>query len=75
MKKLFCISLTILFLLSVWARPVEPETGSQAEFDAKALDAFITGQIAKHGIKGISLAVTSKTGIVYLKGYGTAGGR
>ncbi|MCL4274855.1 MAG: beta-lactamase family protein [Anaerolineales bacterium] len=30
--------------------------------------------MSKHGIRGISLAVTSKTEIVYLKGYGTAGG-
>jgi CubicO group peptidase (beta-lactamase class C family) len=73
MKKLFCISLTILFLLSAWTRPVERETGSPSEFDAQALDAFIKGQMEKHGIQGISLAVTSKTEIIYLKGYGTAG--
>jgi CubicO group peptidase (beta-lactamase class C family) len=36
---------------------------------------YITGQMSKHGIQGISLAVTSGTEIVYLKGYGTAGRR
>lgn len=73
MKKLFCISLTILFLLSAWIKPVEAGSVSPSEFDAQALDAFISGQMEKHGIQGISLAVTSKTEIIYLKGYGTAG--
>ena len=49
------------------------ETSSQAELDAQALDAFILGQMSKHGIQGISLAVTSNTEIDYLKGYGTLG--
>ena len=43
------------------------------DIDFQTLDTFIEGQMAKHGIKGISLAVTSGTEIVYLKGYGTAG--
>ncbi|WKZ41657.1 MAG: serine hydrolase domain-containing protein [Anaerolineales bacterium] len=69
-----CIALGLI-LLSVWITPVEAETVSSVGFDAEALDAYISGQMSKHGIRGISLAVTSKTEIVYLKGYGTAGGR
>jgi CubicO group peptidase (beta-lactamase class C family) len=37
------------------------------------IDSYIVSQMAKHGIKGIALAVTSGNEIIYLKGYGTAG--
>jgi CubicO group peptidase (beta-lactamase class C family) len=70
--KITCLFL-LLLLLSVWTLPVHAGTVSQSEFDSDALDAYITGQMSKHGIKGISVAVTSKTEIIYLKGYGTAG--
>lgn len=73
MRKFMCIALGLI-LLSAWITPVEAETVSSVGFDAEALDAYISGQMQKHGIRGISLAVTSKTEIVYLKGYGTAGG-
>ncbi|MBK8417549.1 serine hydrolase domain-containing protein [Candidatus Villigracilis saccharophilus] len=71
----FLLFTAIVFIvaLSAWTMPVDAEAGSRSEFDAKALDAYITGQMEKHGIQGISIAVTSKTEIVYLKGYGTAG--
>lgn len=72
MQKFFRIAF-VLFLLSAWEMPVGAETASSVGFDAEALDAYISGQMSKHGIKGISIAVTSKTEIVYLKGYGTAG--
>ena len=66
--------LLVLFLfLSAWSMPIEAEVGSLSEFDAQTLDAYISGQMSKHGIQGIALAVTSKTEIIYLKGYGTAG--
>ncbi len=54
--------------------PVDADAVPSVGFDAQVLDAYILGQMEKHGIKGISLAVTSKTEIIYLKGYGTAGG-
>jgi CubicO group peptidase (beta-lactamase class C family) len=69
---IFAVILAVV-MLSMWKLPVEAESGSQSEFDAQTLDAYISGQMSKHGIQGISLAVTSKTEIVYLKGYGTAG--
>lgn len=59
--------------LSAWTMPVEAETIPAVGFEADALDAYISGQMEKHGIQGISLAVTSKSEIIYLKGYGTAG--
>jgi len=73
MKKRFISLLSLFILLSAWITPVEAETGSSVGFEAEALDAYISGQMSKHGIQGISIAVTSKTEIVYLKGYGTAG--
>lgn len=69
---LLLLALLFTAALSAWTMPVEAGTVSPG-FDADALDAYVSGQMNKHGIQGISLAVTSKTGIVYLKGYGTAG--
>ena len=73
MKKGFIYILFLFVLLSVWITPVEAESGSRFELDADAIDVYIAGQMSKHGLQGISLAVTSKTEIMYLKGYGTAG--
>lgn len=81
MKKVFKAigKMTGIFMLfialtsSVWTMPVQAEAGSNAGFDTEVLDAYILGQMSKHGIRGISLAVTSKTEIIYLKGYGIAG--
>ena len=63
----------LVLCLAAWALPVEAEAGSSSGLDADALDAYISGQMEKHGIQGISIVVTSKTEILYLKGYGTAG--
>jgi hypothetical protein len=60
MKKRFICILVLLVFLSAWTTPVEAETGSSVGFDAEALDAYIFGQMEKHGIQGISIAVTSK---------------
>src|SRR5215210_2366524 len=58
----------------VEAAPALRSAGSEVStLDKEALDAYITAQMSKHGIKGISLAVTSGTEIIYLKGYGMAG--
>jgi CubicO group peptidase (beta-lactamase class C family) len=73
MKRRFIHLVVLVVLLSAWITPVEAETALSVGFDAQALDTFISGQMEKHGIQGISLAVTSKNEIIYLKGYGTAG--
>ena len=73
MKKRFIYLIILFLLLSAWVKPVDAGSVSRSELDTDALDAYITGQMSKHGIKGISVAVTSKTEIIYLKGYGTAG--
>ena len=64
---------TFIVALSAWIPPVEAAPVSEPGFEAEALDAYIAGQMSKHGIKGISVAVTSGTEIIHLKGYGTAG--
>ncbi|HEY3474450.1 MAG TPA: serine hydrolase domain-containing protein, partial [Anaerolineales bacterium] len=71
MRRIYFLFL-IIVLLSVWTIPVAAAV-EPSELDTEALDAYITGQMSKHEIMGISLAVTSGTKIVYLKGYGTAG--
>jgi hypothetical protein len=48
-----CVILAVV-MLSMWKLPVEAESGSQSEFDAQTLDAYISGQMSKHGIQGIS---------------------
>jgi CubicO group peptidase (beta-lactamase class C family) len=60
--------------LPVDAKSISTSDREALGLDTEALDMYITGQMVKHGIKGIALAVTSKTEILYLKGYGTAGG-
>jgi CubicO group peptidase (beta-lactamase class C family) len=81
MRNLFMIFglLIMISALSAGIIPVEAAsvTGRSLSdvsgLDTEALDAYITGQMSKHGIKGVSLAVTSGTEIIYLKGYGMAG--
>ncbi|HEX5836876.1 MAG TPA: serine hydrolase domain-containing protein [Anaerolineales bacterium] len=67
--------LLLILLCSLLASPaaVSARPGTSGDIDFEALDTYVTGQMSRHGIRGISLAVTSGTEIVYLKGYGTAG--
>ena len=44
-----------------------------APIDLAAIDAYVTAQMAKHGLKGVSLAITQGEETLYLKSYGTAG--
>lgn len=71
--KRFIHIIILSVLLSAWIMPVEAAPAHSSGFDAEALDAYIIGQMSKHGIRGISMAVTSGTEILYLKGYGMAG--
>lgn len=68
---LMTISLILTLLMGIL--PVHAGPASVSGGDVEALDAYITGQMSKHGIQGLSLAVTSGTEILYLTGYGTAG--
>jgi CubicO group peptidase (beta-lactamase class C family) len=73
--RIFLLFTTIILILSVSVGilPVNAAPVSDSGIDTEALDAYITGQMSKQGIRGISLAVTTGTEIVYLKGYGSAG--
>ncbi len=59
-----------------WLRPCARAAAPlpAGEIDFAALDGFVAGQMAKHGLKGVALAVTRGDETIYLKGYGTAGG-
>ena len=74
MKRILYV-FTFVLIFTIFAIPLTDSAslGPSKDIDFEALDAYIEGQMSKHGIKGISLAVTSRTEIVYLKGYGTAG--
>lgn len=67
------LSTPLLPAIQAEASSVTFPNGNANELDTAALDGYISGQMSKHGIKGIALAITSKTDIAYLKGYGTAG--
>jgi CubicO group peptidase (beta-lactamase class C family) len=73
-KRMFC-RLIIVFLVVLMTRliPVAAGAVTGSGMDEQALDAYISGQMSKHGIKGIALAVTSGDEVVYSNGYGTAG--
>jgi CubicO group peptidase (beta-lactamase class C family) len=63
--------ITILSILFVFST-----TSSNAAFPAHEfhpLDDYIVAQMAKHGLKGISVAVIEGGETVYLNGYGSAG--
>jgi CubicO group peptidase (beta-lactamase class C family) len=73
MAKTYLLLAVITLILSLSAGTLPAHARSGSGLDTDALDAYISGQMSKHGIRGIALAVTSKNEIVYLKGYGTAG--
>ena len=74
MKKLtFTLSLLVLavFLLSTaFAQAAPPASRS---IDTDALDEVVSGQMAKHGLPGVALAVIENGEVVYQKGYGVDG--
>lgn len=74
MKRLSIMPVIILWLVLVQTafahtapQPLTPK------LDTALLDQVILGQMEKHGLPGVSLAVIEGDQIVYLKGYGTAG--
>ena len=75
MRRLFLLSLALglIFVVAAPAIAGEAQTGAGSRLDVRALDAYVQGQMSKHGLKGVSLAITSKTEILYLKGYGVSG--
>jgi len=68
---------TILAALLLTSAPTPASAASDlaGAIDFPALDGVIEAQMAKHGLPGVALAVVEGDKIVYLKGYGSAGGR
>jgi CubicO group peptidase (beta-lactamase class C family) len=71
MSKLFSFILLLLLFAQPAAAMTEPST--PVESDYAALDSYITAQMEKHGIKGVSIAVVKGSQTVYLQGYGESG--
>lgn len=63
----------LVVLVSPWPAFSAPEAASTA-LDPDAIDTYLQSQMQRQGLKGISLAVTQGDQILYLQGYGTAGG-
>ena len=75
MKK-WIFALVILVLLGgafFWAAgPAAAQ--NVVDLDTAAVDALVEAQMKKHSLPGVALAITQGEEIVYLKGFGTAGG-
>jgi CubicO group peptidase (beta-lactamase class C family) len=75
MKTTSLYSLVILLLALFSAgTPAIAAPDSSSQIDYSALDTVIESQMAKHGLPGVAVAIVEGDEIVYLKGYGTAGG-
>jgi len=59
------------------AAPLLPAAAAPGPWrsDIAALDGAVLGQMAKHGLPGVALAVIEGDEVVYLRGYGSAGAR
>ena len=66
---IFCI----LLGTAIAPSPAVATNTQSDQIDYNRIDRYITAQMSKHGLKGISLAITEGEKIVYLQGYGTAG--
>jgi CubicO group peptidase (beta-lactamase class C family) len=69
-------ALSLLALALLLLYPFAPASAAPAragEIDFAALDRTIEGQMSKHGLVGVALAVVENNTIAYLKGYGFAG--
>jgi CubicO group peptidase (beta-lactamase class C family) len=75
MKDLLPFLLLVALLLASAPAPISAAPDLAGEIDLPALDAVIAAQMAKHGLPGVAVAVIEGGEIVYLEGYGSAGGR
>lgn len=78
MKKyqMLVVSIILVLILSFpsnFSSVISAPTQSVHAIDFESIDAYIQGQMKKHGLKGVSLAITQDDQILYLQGYGTAG--
>lgn len=74
MKISLCFTLVAILFLAQAPKTIAAAPRFGPEMDFPALDAAIEAQMAKHGLPGVALAVVEDGEIVYLKGYGSAGG-
>lgn len=58
-----------------WPPPAAASSAGTGPIDIGAIDRQIEAQIKKHGLPGVALAITQGDQIVYMRGYGTAGGQ
>ena len=64
--------LSICLLVFTFSQTVLAAPGPRAPFAAEELDAFIQGQMQRHNLPGVAVAVTKGEAIVYMKGFGMA---
>ncbi len=73
--KTILLTAVILSLLLPGLTGIAASPANASEINFGALDEAIETQMSKHGLPGAALAVIQGDEIVYLKGYGTAGGQ
>lgn len=72
MKPFLTAAITFFILISSSAAALAAQHPA-ASLDFSTLDGYILGQMEKHALPGVSLAVVQGAETVYLKGYGKAG--
>ncbi len=74
MKKYRMLKVSMLLLLSLlFSNFMHASSQASGSIDYTSIDAYIQGQMRKHGLKGVSVAITENDQVVYMQGYGTAG--
>jgi CubicO group peptidase (beta-lactamase class C family) len=74
MSKIITASILLCAFILISLQPAAASYLPAKDIDFALLDSVIEAQMSKHGIPGVALAVVEDGEIVYLKGYGTAGG-
>ncbi|MBW6465650.1 MAG: beta-lactamase family protein [Brevefilum sp.] len=76
MKTKWLPTLTIGLIILLFFTGVSAETTSEPEIqpNLEAAEAYLEAQMRRHGFKGMAAAITQGDEIIYLSGFGSAGG-
>lgn len=77
-NRILQVSIILMLLFSLilnFSNVISASMQSTQSIDYTSIDAYIQGQMRKHGLQGVSVAIIKDNQIVYLQGYGTAGNK
>lgn len=70
-RSIFCV-LAALLLLTITSNSFSASQTDLEDFDLDIMDQFIEGQMRRHNIPGVAVAITKGDDLVYSKGFGSA---